>query len=54
MTSPIDLCNQALGQIGAASQLINGINPANPPQSLAAQTLSITNSAPEILIGLFR
>ena len=37
MTAPVDICNAALGQMGAASQVIQGISPAIPSSSLAAQ-----------------
>jgi hypothetical protein len=37
VTSPVDLCNMALDQIGAAGQTIQGIAPPVPPDSLAAQ-----------------
>lgn len=41
MTSPVDLCNLALDQIVARTS-ITGINPASPPNSLAAQVASRT------------
>jgi hypothetical protein len=52
MTSQVDLINQALGQMGAASQAISGISPANPPQSLAAQTASLIFQ--DVVDGVFR
>ena len=33
---PVDLCNIALGQIAARTQ-ITGLNPPSPPNNLAAQ-----------------
>lgn len=36
MTSPVDLCNMALGQIAARTS-ITGINPASPPNNKAAE-----------------
>lgn len=36
MTSPVDLCNMALDQITARTS-ITGINPASPPNNVAAQ-----------------
>lgn len=39
MTSPVDIVNQALDEI-AAKATISGINPASPPNSLAAQVAS--------------
>lgn len=41
MTSPVDLCNMALDQISARTS-ITGINPATPPNNLAAQVASRT------------
>ena len=41
MTAPVDLCNLALDQIVARAS-IAGINPPNPPASLAAQVASRT------------
>lgn len=41
MTSPVDLCNSALDQIAARTS-ITGINPASPPNNLAAQVASRT------------
>jgi hypothetical protein len=41
MTSPVDLCNMALDQIVARTS-ITGINPASPPNNLAAQVASRT------------
>lgn len=40
MTAPVDLCNMALGQIPARIQ-ITGINPASPPNNIAASTASL-------------
>jgi hypothetical protein len=40
MTSPVDLCNMALGQIPARIQ-ITGINPASPPNNVAATSASL-------------
>ena len=42
MTAPVDLCNMALDQIGAAGQQISGISPPLPPSSLAAQVATRT------------
>lgn len=39
MTSPVDLCNIALDQITSRTQ-ITGINPASPPNNVAAQAAS--------------
>lgn len=41
MTSPLDLCNLALDQISARTS-ITGLNPATPPNNLAAQVASRT------------
>lgn len=41
MTSPVDLCNSALDQIAARSQ-ITSINPPSPTNNLAAQVASRT------------
>lgn len=41
MTSPADLCNLALDQISARTS-ITGINPASPPNNVAAQVASRT------------
>lgn len=41
MTSPVDLCNLALDQISARTS-ITGINPASPPNNIAAQVASRT------------
>ena len=41
MTSPVDLINMALDQIGARS-IVAGINPPNPPNNLSAQVASRT------------
>ncbi len=42
MTSPVDLCNLALDQIGAAQQQITSINPPAPRGALAAQVAART------------
>lgn len=41
MTAPVDLCNLALDQISARTS-IAGINPASPPNNIAAQVASRT------------
>lgn len=41
MTAPVDLCNMALDQISARTSIV-GINPASPPNNLAAQVASRT------------
>lgn len=41
MTSPVDLVNSALDQIAARTS-VTGINPASPPNNLAAQVASRT------------
>jgi hypothetical protein len=40
VTSPVDLCNMALGQIGARTD-ITGINPASPPNNKGAVTAAL-------------